>query len=178
MGGKSYPLPIRVLSFEGQYQAQDPKYKKPGVKTTAEELRRRFASALASARGALQLDMTPSDEASVPALHEAEAVEPDEEQDALRSYEEAAINAFMVDKVFLAELRERGKPWRGVQEHLKAALPEVLSDRDNIAYHLVAKAMNAVFGEQDTVWKTEKRPRRGGSGYTTWIVVLGTTGDA
>jgi hypothetical protein len=48
-------------------------------------------------------------------------------------------------------------PWRGVQERLKEALPDVLSDRDKIAHGLVAKALTAVFGEQGTAWKTEKR---------------------
>jgi hypothetical protein len=27
-------------------------------------------------------------------------------------------------------------------------------------------------GQQETAWKTEKRPAKSGSGYTTWIVVI------
>lgn len=88
------------------------------------------------------------------------------------SYEDAAIKAFRSDSQFLDQLRRFGKPWRGVQERLKEELPDLLSDRDKIAYGLVPKAMNAVFGQQETAWKTEKRPAKSGSGYTTWIVVI------
>lgn len=172
VGGKSYPIPIRVLSFEGQYRAQDPNYNKPGIKTAAEELRQRFASALASARGAVQPEVLPGGRASAPAVHEPEDAEPDEEQDALGSYEEAAIKNFKADKAFLERLRKYGMPWRGVQERLKEVLPDVLSDRDKIAYGLVPKAMNMVFGQQDAAWKTERRPAKSGRGFTTWIVIV------
>ena len=63
-------------------------------------------------------------------------------------------------------------PWRGVQEKLKEALPEHVSDRNNIAYKLVPKAMNTVVGKQNTAWKTEKRPSKTGNGQTTWVVTL------
>ena len=49
----------------------------------------------------------------------------------------------------------------------------MLSDRDQIAYGLVPKAMNAVFGEQTVAWGTEKRPAKSGTGFTTWIVIKG-----
>ena len=39
-GGKSYPIPLRVLSFEQAYSARDPEYKMPRAKTFAEELKR------------------------------------------------------------------------------------------------------------------------------------------
>ncbi len=70
------------------------------------------------------------------------------------------------------------RPWREVQERLKKALPDVLSDRDKIAYGLVPKAMDALFGQQDTGWKTEKRPAKRATGYTTWIVIIQAGGSA
>lgn len=172
VGGKSYPIPIRVLSFEGQHQAQDPSYNRPAVHTAAEELRQRFASALASARGAAQPVASTGGRMAAPAAHAPEDIEADEAEDALGSYEDAAINALRADKKFLDELRAKGKPWRAVKERLKEALPDVLSDRDNIAYRLVPKAMNSIFGQQDTGWKSEKRPPSSGSKPTTWIVVV------
>ena len=178
VGGKSYPIPIRVLSFEGQHQTQDPKYNRPAVRTAAEELRERFASALASARSAVQLEVLPGGKATQPAAPPAapaaggDEAEVEEEQDVLGSYEDAAIKAFRSDSQFLDQIRRFGKPWRGVQERLKEELPDLLSDRDKIAYGLVPKAMNAVFGQQETAWKTEKRPSKSGSGYTTWIVLI------
>ena len=88
----------------------------------------------------------------------------------LGSYEMTAIKAFGSDRQFLEKLRRNGVPWRGVQERLKEELPNLLSDRDTIAYALVPKAMDATFGQQDAEWKTEKRLSKGGSGYTTWII--------
>jgi len=92
----------------------------------------------------------------------------------LGSYEGEAIKAFRSDRQFLEKLRRYGVPWRGVQERLKEELPNLLSDRDKIAYGLVPKAMDVVFGEQETAWKTERRPSKSGSGYTTWIVIIET----
>jgi len=91
------------------------------------------------------------------------------------SDEVAAIKAFGSDLQFLEKLRNYGAPWGGVQERLKEALPERLVDRDDIAYRLVPKAMNAVFGLRNTAWETERRPSKSGNGFTTWIVII-TTG--
>ena len=90
---------------------------------------------------------------------------------ALSSEEVAAIEAFRADDRFLEGLQQNGITWRGVQERLKEELPRHLAGPDQIAYGLVPKAMNAVFGQQGAAWATEKRPSRSGSGLTTWIVV-------
>ena len=86
--------------------------------------------------------------------------------------ENTAIEAFIDDKHFINKLQKYGVPWRGIQEILKGALPEHVSDRNNMAYKLVPKAMNTVFGKQNTAWKTEKRPSKSGNGQTTWVVTL------
>ena len=91
------------------------------------------------------------------------------------SNERAAIEAFGSDQKFLEKLLNYGMPWRGVQERLKEELPENTSNRDNVAYKLVPKAMAAVFGQQNTDWKTEKRPSKNGKGLTTWGVVINTS---
>jgi hypothetical protein len=90
---------------------------------------------------------------------------------AFTSEEVAAIEAFRADQHFLERLQKSGMPWRGVQERLKEELPRHVGEPDRIAYGLVPKAMNAVFGQQGGAWGTEKRPSKGGSGLTTWIVV-------
>lgn len=183
VGGKSYPIPIRVLSFEGLYKALDPDYNQPGTTTAAQELRARFASALASAQDNAQPAVLPeADEASQSPIETDEAG-PEQEHDVLSSYEDAAIRAFRGDEQFLERLGRYGIPWRGVQEQLKNALPSLLSDRDGLAYKLVPKAMNQLYGQQDSAWKTERRPAKSGSGYTTWIVIIdadvqATTGSA
>jgi hypothetical protein len=95
----------------------------------------------------------------------------EKKQHRIGSYEGAAIKALGSDLQFLQRLQRRGIPWRGVQERLKEELPEHLLDRDQIAYKLVPKAMDIVFGQQKTAWKTEKRPAKSSRGYTTWIVI-------
>lgn len=88
------------------------------------------------------------------------------------SDEVVAIEAFAADHQLINKLQNNGVPWRGVQERLKEALPEHLNDRNNVAYKLVPKAMDIVFGEQNTVWKTEKRTSKSGKGHTTWIIII------
>lgn len=85
---------------------------------------------------------------------------------------EIAIEAFASDQKFLNKIEKYGVPWRGVQERIKEELPENLSGRNDIAYMLVPIAMNAVFGEQNTAWKTERRPSKSGKGCTTWVVII------
>jgi hypothetical protein len=91
-----------------------------------------------------------------------------------KSYETNAISAFSSDQMFLKKLEYYGMPWRGVQERIKEELPYDLVNRDNAAYSLVPKAMDTVFGLQNTSWKTDKRPSKSGNGYTTWIVIIKT----
>ena len=90
----------------------------------------------------------------------------------INSDEELAIKALSTDEQLIEKLQNNGVPWRGIQESLKEALPESQGNRNDVAFKLVPKAMNIVFGNQNTVWKTEKRPSKGGKGETTWIVLL------
>lgn len=90
-------------------------------------------------------------------------------------FEATAINALRSDQQFVQRLRSSGMPWRGVQERIKDELPIAQSERDHIAYSLVPRVMNAVFGQQESGWKTEKRPLMNGSGQTTWIVARKTS---
>jgi hypothetical protein len=85
---------------------------------------------------------------------------------------EVAIQALASDQKLINNLQNKGVPWRGVQECLKEALPEQLEDRNEVAYKLVPKAMDIVFGEQNSAWKTEKRTSKSGQGQTTWIVLI------
>ena len=62
----------------------------------------------------------------------------------------------------------RGAVFRSV---LDKSFHVILGALDRLAYGLVPKAMTAAFGQQGAAWGTEKRPSKGGSGLTTWIVV-------
>jgi len=88
------------------------------------------------------------------------------------SFETAAIDSLKSDTELIQKIRQNGMPWRGVQERLKIEIPEDISNRDNVAYGLVPKAMNIIFGRQEIGWKTEKRHSKSSDGYTTWIVIM------
>lgn len=171
VGGKSYPIPVRVLSFEGTYRTIDRDNKKGGVTTAAVELRERFTEALegartrsADARGVKEAGNGNGDLTTA-------AV--DGAVDKLATYEEAALESFQADTEFCDALREHGKPWMGVQKRLEQELPDVMSNRGDIAYGLVPRAMDKVFGRQGQGWKTERRDSKSKPGdRTTWIVVI------
>jgi hypothetical protein len=165
-GGKSYPISTRVLSFEKLYRARDLEYKLSGANTFAQELRRRFAEAIIPAYAAVG----EGNPAAVAA--EASAAEkPDEPVDVLEEYAAIALNGFRNNKPTLDRIRRTGLPWRGVQQSLFEALPDVLDtqERNNLAYRLVPRAMNEIFGKDK--WETERRPSKSGSGTTTWIIL-------
>lgn len=177
--GKSYPIPARILSFEGLYEALDPNYNRPSVNTAAQILHQRFAQEVENARQSVQYEKREEETNQVkmePVPYDDSV--PDEEIDPLTLYIEAAIDKFRKDTEILSRLEEYGVPWRGVQEQLKTYLPDILEDIDNRAYHLVPKAMEAVFGERDKRWKTERRPRKNGSGFTTWLTTIGRSTDS
>lgn len=172
VGGKSYPIPIRVLLFEAQHQARDQKYNKPAVNTAAVYLQEKFDQALASARDLNSSNEEDVEEKPLDSSPEVEEIEPDEKQDSLATYKNAAIRKFRSDEDLLNRLQGKGVPWRGVLEKLKNFLPDVLDDRENIAHRLVPEAMSATFGKQDSGWRTDIRPAKGGTGTTTWVVVI------
>jgi len=90
----------------------------------------------------------------------------------LNSYQNTVIKSIKSDEKFLKNFRYHGLPWRGLQERIKKELPGDLMDLDKISYNLVPKTMEAIFGQQNTAWITEKRPSKSGAGFTTWIVIL------
>ena len=109
-----------------------------------------------------------------PAAKQSSGAKVGKKQLSIGSHEGAAIKALGSDELFLRKLKKHGVPWRGVQERLKKELPEGRVDRDDVAYRLVPEAMNTVFGQQNTAWKTVKRPSKYGKGFTTWVVIVDT----
>jgi len=59
----------------------------------------------------------------------------------------------------------------GVLKPLEEALPDLIDDRNGIAFNLTPRFMNEVFGEKGVAWDTEKRAKSSGAGTTTWIVL-------
>jgi hypothetical protein len=174
--GKSYPIPVRVLSFEALYQPIDPTYSHSEADTVAREIRRRFEHAIQES----QISASPQGKSENLDVHEplpvAGDVHSDEAPDAFETYVLSAIQKLKVDTSTINKLKTQGMPWKGIQVKLVESLPDVISDRDQFAYSIVSRAMNSIFGEGR--WDTERRPSKSGSGTTSWIVVKNPTAEA
>jgi hypothetical protein len=94
------------------------------------------------------------------------------ENQELNSTEILAVEELILDQGFMERLVKYGAPWRGVQERIKQELSNNLSNINNVSFKLVPRAMDTIFGHQNTGWKTEKRPAKTGKGKTTWILVI------
>jgi hypothetical protein len=184
-GGKSYPIPLRVLSFEQAYTIRDPEYKLPRAKTFAGELKGKFGKALAESRAAVPTD-TPivapvmpmstgssglfgDDETGDPGTGDGESMEAP--VDVMETHAKAAIAKVASDTAVIEKLRKNGMTWRGVVAALEEALPDVVADRNNRAFNLVPRFLTETFGERDKGWETKKQPKKDGSGMTPWVYV-------
>lgn len=172
--GKPYPLPLRVFSFEDTYKVLDPNYDRPPEDTYARKLRTKYDAILQQAAQKLR-----EDEKRAPTVSPAEEEGSEGEEtrghetdvDMLLYYTQQAAAAIKGDVILMGKLRG-GVPWAGVKEAIARTLPVVMeeTERDKLAYDLVPDVLERIFGKQDKGWKTEKRPRRKGEGFTTWVV--------
>ena len=162
-GSNSYPLPVRIFSFEKLYKARDPQYTRPGAKTFSQELRERF-----NALHAPEVTKHTSKESGV---GEITSEEPDEPKDVLETYISVALDGFRNDTAVQDKIHKNGIPWRGVQEVLSNHLPQILDEQEKqkIAFSIVPRTMDEVFGKDR--WDREKRPSKSGPGTTTWLVL-------
>jgi len=171
-GGKSYPVPTRILSFEALYSTLDTEYKLSALNTFAEILRKEFAEAVSAAGPAIKEAVAAATGGNSAETVTAVAETPDEPVDVFERYASAAIENVRRRNDLLDRIRRNGMPWKGVQMELFGALPKVLDEqeRDKLAYRLVPRAMNELFGNER--WETERRPSKSKvGGLTTWIVV-------
>ena len=153
VGGKQYPVPLRVLSFEALYhQLLDEHYERLSIPTYANELQkqiRNMASPLPSGDSAGHQGMGGATSAQV---------------DALASLESRAIDALKNSKNF-RKIKEEGMAWGSIKAFFIEQLSENLDGRDQLAYDLVEKAMKTLFGEDNKDWESYKHEVNG----TTWV---------
>ena len=164
VGGKPYPVAIRVLSFEKMYPLLDPTFTRQAASTFARSLRESFEQELRDA-GIPVAGESPAGEEFGPLSHESEELTEvggldvggdvaAPGTDVMASLENRAIRALEDDPDLMGRLRTEGVPWGGLKAFLKNQLPESMEDRDDIAYNLVAKALNRIFGRQNDAWHT------------------------
>jgi hypothetical protein len=185
-GGKSYPVPLRVLSFEQAYSARDPSYSLPRAKTYAEELKTKFTKALTDSRAAVTTNApvaaitTPVPSTITGLFEDEDAGSPNSDDgepaeapvDVMETYAKAAIAKVASDTGFIDRIRKGGIPWMGIIVALENALPDVVSDRNDRANKLVPRFLTETFGERDKGWETKKQPKKDGSGkMVLWVHV-------
>ena len=152
VGGKPYPVSIRALSFERLFSMRDPGYNLPRGNTYAKTLHNTFGTGP-------QLDLVShTGGAATPAPSESQDEEP-EPIDVMAGIEARMIESLQAEARLKTKLEsDEGAAWGSVKAFFLEQLPEHLDDRDQLAYQLVKKAMDEIFGGQDHAWETFKNP--------------------
>ncbi|MFV9507501.1 MAG: ATP-binding protein [Oscillochloridaceae bacterium umkhey_bin13] len=161
VGGKPYPVALRVLLFEQLYQMRDPHGTEPPALTFANELRQLFVVELSREtplEGALREAGT-----SYELGHAASADNASSEAavDTIDLYKQRAIQALRQQARLIEEIKGEGIAWGRVMVYLKNQLPPQLDDRDDLAYHLVREALDVIFGPQYEAWHSFKHEPTG-----------------
>jgi hypothetical protein len=172
VGGKPYPVSIRVLSFEKMYPMLDPTYTRHAAPTYARNLRETFEQELRDAGVPLAADAAGGTEvqALFPAVEEPEAPSEDlnvggdiaaRGTDVIAAFENRAIEALAQDDDLMGKIRDSGTAWGSLKAFFLEKLPSTLDDRSTLAYNLVPKALNRILGQQGDYWHSFRNPTTG-----------------
>ncbi|WP_367305556.1 ATP-binding protein [Alicyclobacillus acidocaldarius] len=170
-GGKPYPIPIRVLSFEQLHKVADPTYDRQPVPTFADRLRQ-LASLKQEKRG--HRESADAEASQVKEARESgyEARPRGDRQDALVQHVSAELES---DEAFMDRMRTTGDTWINVQNRIEQLLPDLMVDAADRAHRLLPLVMNELFGKNG--WKTENRPQRKNPERSVKWIVLAEPGD-
>jgi uncharacterized protein len=159
VGGKSYPVSLRVLSFEKSFTMRDKNYSLPAGKTYAGLLRNTFVSVRqAPAPACVPAGEAPS--SLFPNLEDSEQL------DVMASLEDEMIRRLELDSKLMAKIDSpEGAAWGSIKAFFLEHLPQELDDRDQLAYQLVSKAITRLFGAQNEKWETYKNPNKSNTTY-------------
>jgi hypothetical protein len=170
VGGTPYPVSIRALSFEKMFPPLDPLYTMPAAETFARALRDRFAGTLQEtvlANQARAETLHISSNGSEQITDDSLLTDTDDDSiDVLAAIEDEAIARLRDNVALIQKIAQDGAAWGALKAFFIGILPPTLDDRDSIAYQLVSKALNRIFGQQGDAWHTFKRPREDGSSTT------------
>ena len=134
-------MSIRALSFEKLYPQLDADYNTSEAHTYADIL--------------TGLNLNGAHNGSVGDL--PIEIEP-EVVDAKEHWEQQAIEAFKEDTKLMERLEaEQGIAWGSIKAKFLEVLPDHIDGRDQLAYYLVSKAMDQLFG--DEMWESYKNER-------------------
>lgn len=161
VGGKPYPVSLRALSFEQMFSMRDHDYDQPAGNTYAQTLHNTF-SGMAQA-------------ATIKRVPEAEGTGglfPDEDAEAgpvdvMANIEQQVIDALQTNNQLIEKIESsEGAAWGSVKAFFMEHLPTHLDDRNQLAYQLVKKAMDRIYGVQDQYWEAYRNPDRN---HTTYV---------
>jgi DNA helicase HerA-like ATPase len=172
VGGKPYPISLRAESFEVRFSPRDATYSAPAARTFARLIpglmRGAATDEVADARPA-----SGQTSAVVGEERRSGEVGPDpdafsgaEAVDEFSAIRDRAIEAFRQDRDLHARLRtEQGVAWGWLKAYFRDLLPPTLDDLSTVAYQLVSRACDEVFGRGN--WETHKVAR--GDRQVTYI---------
>jgi hypothetical protein len=160
VGGKPYPVAVRILSFEKSYTVRDPNRKNPPGKTFISTLEKECPTLVAHAP-----TVAPAPPAGTPApvgngnaaaaqVDSNDHAEPEAASsgDILAIIENKAVEALKADQAMLRKI-ETGVLWKDLNIFiLRKAIPPNTDNPWPLAYSLVAKMLNRVLGDQGTAW--------------------------
>ena len=162
VGGKPYPVSLRALSFEKMFSMRDHDYNQPAGHTYAQTLRSTF-SVMRQIATTARVPGAEGTGTLFPVEAEADETEP---VDVMANIELQAIEALTSNSEIRKKIEsDEGMPWYGVQKFLMDSVLVHVEDRQQLAYNMLPKVLDAVYGAQDRSWETFKNPNTG----KTWI---------
>jgi hypothetical protein len=142
-GGKPYPLPMRILSFEARYALQDANYNRSSAPTYASQLHARYLQA---------------------AVDEFAPEESDTSQDYLDDLQQRVIQRLRNDPDL--HQRMRNEPyitWVYLKDRLYAhviAENAGIANPERLAFDLIGVALRQIFGEEGIEWRSYREGGR------------------
>ena len=164
VGGKPYPVSIRVFSFEHMYRMIDPTFTRGAANTFANQLRSQNEQLV---KQALEYASNSLFEETVTAGGFLEDNHTNSEKpDVLEIYKQRAIDALRGDVETLQKMRSgEGVPFGLIVGILEKCFPKEFQDRNSIAYSTVPQALTEVFGRQGDGWHSYRNAQKNNKVY-------------
>jgi uncharacterized protein len=159
VGGKPYPISLRVHSFEKMFSMRDSGYNQAAGNTYAQTLRNTFSGMRQTGRTVCPPQPDSTDPLSTEEMDDVEAV------DIMANVEEQMIEALRADTKLVAKIESpEGAAWGSIKAFFLGHLPSHLDDQEQIAFQMVRKAMIQLYGRQDQGWEHYRHPAKN-TGY-------------
>lgn len=164
VGGKPYPVSLRALSFEQIFPMRDHDYCRPAGKTYARILHKTFS-------GMRQMTTKSDPQKS----GETEILLPTETDeigsvDVMANIEQQVISFMKANDQLIEKINSsEGAAWGYVKAFFLENLPTHLDNRDQLAYQLVKKSMDRIYGAQNQYWEAYRNSDRNNTAYVRKI---------